>query len=217
MSKSFDNVKVIIVDKNKKYLVGRRYDSEIKYSTLGGTREEGEDIFDVLYREFFEETSQVLHFDYKNKTLYLVDDKRKIPLKLVRKIQINKQIYFILSTEYDLSKYIDGWKNEFIQNQYELIVQTINKIRKKTNLIKDLEWIKFIFRYKDNFYNQSFISILRKRGLDKSKIVSILDKLTELSYYLEMDDLELVTKDELIAFDGLYEKDLSKIIQKLNK
>lgn len=216
MSKSFDNVKVIIFDKNKKYLVGRRY-SEIKYSTLGGTREEGEDVFDVLYREFFEETSQVLHFDYQNKTLYLVDDKRKIPLKLFQKIQINKQIYFILSTDYDLSKYLDAWKNQFIQNQYELIVETINKIRKKTNLIKDLEWIKFIFRYKDNFYNKSLISILRKRGLDKSEIVSILDKLTELSYYLEMDDLELVTKEELIASDGLYEKDLSKIIQKLNK
>ena len=98
MSKSFNNVKVIIFDKNNKYLVGRRYDSDIKYSTLGGTREEGEDVFDVLYREFFEETSQVLHFNYKNKKLYLVDDKREIPLKLVKKIQLEKQIYFIFST-----------------------------------------------------------------------------------------------------------------------
>jgi 8-oxo-dGTP pyrophosphatase MutT (NUDIX family) len=215
MSRSFNNVKVIIVDKYDKYLVGRRYDTDIKYSTLGGTREEGENVYDVLFREFFEETSQVLFFDYKNNKFYLNDEDRNFPLELLAVKQVDKQIYFIFYVEENLSRYISKWKNQFISNQYELITNIILKLRKKYPNIRDWEWMKFIFKYKFDFDNKSFTNILKQKGLERNDIRKIIEVLKELSYYLEMDDLDLVSLNELQAHDGLYERDLVKIIRKI--
>ena len=215
MSRSFNNVKVIIVDKYDKYLVGRRYDTDIKYSTLGGTREEGENVYDVLFREFFEETSQVLFFDYKNNKFYLNDEDRNFPLELLAVKQVDKQIYFIFYVEENLSRYISKWKNQFISNQYELITNIILNLRKKYPNIRDWEWMKFIFKYKFDFDNKSFTNILKQKGLERNDIRKIIEVLKELSYYLEMDDLDLVSLNELQAHDGLYERDLVKIIRKI--
>jgi hypothetical protein len=215
--KPFDNVKVIIVDKDNKFLVGRRYDSKIKYSTLGGTREPGEDIYQVLYREFFEETSKVLYFDYDTKTFSINDKKYSIPLSIISVEQLGKQIYFIFSTDISFDKYIHTWKNQFISNQYDMLTKTIIELNKKYKNISDLEWIKYIFKYKDNFYNKSFIRILQSKNIDNKNIKSIIDKLTDLSYYLEIDDLDLASLKQLEAPDGLYERSLVDILRKKNK
>jgi uncharacterized protein YcgL (UPF0745 family) len=75
--------------------------------------------------------------------------------------------------------------------------------------------MKFIFKYKFDFDNKSFTNILKQKGLERNDIRKIIEVLKELSYYLEMDDLDLVSLNELQAHDGLYERDLVKIIRKI--
>jgi 8-oxo-dGTP pyrophosphatase MutT (NUDIX family) len=146
----FDNVKVLIQDKNKKYLVGRRYDTKFKYSTLGGHKEHGEDILQTMSRELQEETSGVLRILREGDRYFLADQKYKYPIEISDIAQLEKQIYILIYIPYDLDQYIDGWKKQFSKNQEKIIFDEIEQLREKYPDVPAMQWFEYFFKFKDD-------------------------------------------------------------------
>ena len=145
----FDNVKVLIQDNQQKYLVGRRYDTKFKYSTLGGHRERGEDILQTMSRELQEETSGVLRIRKEGDRYYLSDQKFKYPIEITDVVQTGKQIYVLIYIPYDLDQYIDGWKDQFSNNQERIIMDEIEHLRQRYPDVPFLQWLEYFFKFKD--------------------------------------------------------------------
>lgn len=208
----FDNVKVLIQDKNQKYLVGRRYDTKFKYSTLGGHRERGEDILQTMSRELQEETSAVLRILKEGDKYFLVDMKYKYPIEISDVAQSGKQIYVLIYMPYDLDDYIDGWKIQFSKNQEKVIMCEIDELRKRYPDIPAMQWFEYFFKFKDDYSNRDMVKVLSNMGFNKIEIRKLISEFEEIGYFLEMDDLELVSLKELQTPDGLYERNFVKML-----
>jgi 8-oxo-dGTP pyrophosphatase MutT (NUDIX family) len=208
----FDNVKVMIQDNQQNYLVGRRYDTKFKYSTLGGHRERGEDILQTLSRELQEETSGVLKFRKEGERYFLSDHKFKYPIEITDVVQSGKQIYVLIYIPYDLDQYMDGWKDQFSKNQEKIIMNEIEYLRQRYPDVPFLQWLEYFFKFKDDYSNKDFEKILLNMGFGKTQIRKLISEFEEIGYFLEMDDLELVSLKDLEASDGLYERNFVKML-----
>ena len=208
----FDNVKVLIQDKNQKYLVGRRYDTKFKYSTLGGHRERGEDILQTMSRELQEETSAVLRILKEGDKYFLVDMKYKYPIEISDIAQSGKQIYVLIYIPYDLDDYIDGWKIQFSKNQEKVIMYEMDELRKRYPDIPAMQWFEYFFKFKDDYSNRDMVKVLGNMGFGKTEIRKLITEFEDIGYFLEMDDLELVSLKDLQSDNGLYERNFVKIL-----
>jgi 8-oxo-dGTP pyrophosphatase MutT (NUDIX family) len=208
----FDNVKVLIQDNQQKYLVGRRYDTKFKYSTLGGHRERGEDILQTMSRELQEETSGVLKIRKEGDRYFLSDQKFKYPIEITDVVQSGKQIYVLIYIPYDLEQYIDGWKDQFSKNQEQIIMDEIELLRQRYPDVPFLQWLEYFFKFKDDYSNKDFEKVLSNIGFGKTQIRKLISEFEEIGYFLEMDDLELVSLKDLEASDGLYERNFVKML-----
>lgn len=208
----FDNVKVLIQDKNQKYLVGRRYDTKFKYSTLGGHRERGEDILQTMSRELQEETSGVLRILKEGDKYFLADHKYKYPIEISDIAQSGKQIYVLIYTPYDLDEYIDGWKMKFSKNQEKLIMDEMEQLRQRYPDVPVMQWFEYFFKFKDDYSSRDLEKVLDNMGFRKTQIRKLISEFEEIGYFLEMDDLDLVSLKDLQSADGLYERNFVKML-----
>lgn len=206
----FDNVKVMIRDKNKNYLVGRRYDKKFKYSTLGGHKENEEKWFQTLARELNEETSGVLELVINNNKFYIFDGKKYFPVKEWKKYSQGKQIYVVFDLVDDISRYMKEWRRRLINNQEKIIFDELEYVQRKHPNITLIRWIEYFIKYKDNYSNLQ--KVLKNYGLTKQQINRLISEFDDISVYLEMDDLDLVSKSDLSAEDGLYERKLIRLL-----
>lgn len=210
----FDNVKLLIRDKNGKYLVGRRYDKDYKYSSLGGHKERNENIYQTLNRELYEETSRLLKLGQdKDRKLYLSDGKYRYPVSSTSQKQIGKQVYVLINVSYDLNEDIKRWKDKFRENQEDLLLDTITDITEVYPEIPVIQWFKYILKYKDDYDDKELSKILEKWKLNKRDIRYLKNKFEELGYYLEMDDLDLVPLEKLRERYGLYERNFVEMLR----
>jgi 8-oxo-dGTP pyrophosphatase MutT (NUDIX family) len=208
----FDNVKVLIQDNQQNYLVGRRYDTKFKYSTLGGHRERGEDILQTMSRELQEETSGVLKIRKEGDRYFLSDQKFKYPIEITDVVQSGKQIYVLIYIPYDLDQFINRWKDQFSKNQEQIIMDEIEYLRQRYPDVPFLQWMEYFFKFKDDYSNKDFEKVLSNMGFGKTQIRKLISEFEEIGYFFEMDDLELVSLKDLEASDGLYERNFVKML-----
>jgi 8-oxo-dGTP pyrophosphatase MutT (NUDIX family) len=208
----FDNVKVLIQDINQKYLVGRRYDTKFKYSTLGGHKERGEDILQTMSRELQEETSGVLKILKEEDRYFLADKKYKYPIEISDIVQSGKQIYILIYTPYDLENYIDNWKIQFSKNQEKIIMDEISQLRERYPDVPVMQWFEYFFKFKDDYSNKDLNVVLNNMGFNKIQIRKLISEFEEIGYFLEMDDLELVGLKDLQEANGLFERNFVKML-----
>jgi len=214
----FDNVKLIIQDINNNYLVGRRYNKKFKYSSLGGHREKNETILQTMSRELNEETSGLLKILVEGKKYYISDKKHKYPIEISDIVKDGNQIYILIYIPFDLNEYINRWKHQFHNNQETLVFDEVESLYSRYPSISVLQWFEYLLKFKilserkSNTANSELEKILESRELTKKDIGKILKELEEIGYYLEMDDLELVTLDRLKMEDGLYERDFVNML-----
>jgi 8-oxo-dGTP pyrophosphatase MutT (NUDIX family) len=208
----FDNVKVLIQDNQEKYLVGRRYDTKFKYSTLGGHRERGEDVIQTMSRELQEETSGVLKILKEGDQYFIADRKYKYPMEIADVVSSGKQIYVLIYVPYDLDQYIDGWKKQFSENQEKIIMEEVENLKERYPDVPFMQWLEYFFKFKDDYANKDFKKVLSNMGFGKTQIRKLISEFEEIGYFLEMDDLELVSLKDLQATDGLYERNFVKML-----
>lgn len=204
---SFNNVKFLLKDTNGKILVGKRLDSLIPYSAIGGKRESGEYELQTLNRELTEESSNVLKLLKDSGNLYLVANDQK-PYKILPNIKqknINKQVYYLMETGSDLSKDISAINQLFKRNQNNLVNQAFKVLRNKLpDDISDLQIFEWIIRFRNNYYSPYLKLILQNSGFKESDIKTIIDFIQNIGYSLEMDELAMVDLSDLKK--GLYEQ-----------
>jgi hypothetical protein len=204
---SFNNVKFLLKDTNGKILVGKRLDSLIPYSAIGGKRESGESELQTLNRELTEESSNVLKLLKDSGNLYLVANDQK-PYKILPNIKqknINKQVYYLMETGSDLSKDISAMNQLFKKNQNNLVNQAFKVLRNKLpDDISDLQIFEWIIRFRNNYYSPYLKLILQNSGFKESDIKTIIDFIQNIGYSLEMDELAMVDLSDLKK--GLYEQ-----------
>jgi hypothetical protein len=201
----FDNVKILIMDTNKKFLVGVRNDTTYKYSSLGGGREHGEDVYETMARELNEESSGVLKIIYERKKMFLSDGKNKLKMDIVDYMKDGKKYFILLYVPYDLSKIIYEWRSQFMNNQQKYLFDKVRNLFNRYPEISVIQWLEDILKFKDNYDSSVLKNILRNMGFTKSQINQLIGEFETLGYYLEMDDLDLATYDELKSKYGLYE------------
>jgi hypothetical protein len=204
---AFDNVKFLLKDKNGKFLVGKRLDSLIPYSAIGGKRESGESELETLNRELYEESSNVLKLIRRSGNLYLIANNQK-PYKILPNIKqknVNKQVYYLMETDSDLSKDILTIHQLFKSNQNELVNQAFKTLRNKLpDEISDLQIYEWIIRFR-NHYNSPYLKlILQNLGFKERDMKSIIDFIQNVGVSLEMDELALIDLSDLK--NGLYEQ-----------
>jgi 8-oxo-dGTP pyrophosphatase MutT (NUDIX family) len=210
---TFDNVKVLIQDKNKKYLVGRRYGKKYKYSTLGGHKEKNESILQTMKRELLEETSGVLKITQgEGDKYYISDGKYKYLIKISDVVQVGKQIYVMIYFPYSMSEHIQSWKKRFHENQKEILMDKVQNLTDRYPDIPVLQWIEHLIKYKQDYSNVELETILHTLGFSKSEIKRLIKEFEDIGYYLEMDDLDVVSLRDINALDGLYERNLVNML-----
>jgi hypothetical protein len=221
---SFDNVKVLIRDKNDYYLVGKRYDSDYLYSMIGGGREGNESEGDTLNRELFEETGKVLDIISRDGKYYLNDGKSKQPIsmKLIEKKQKGKKIIILFEIDSDnrqirrLSDYVMAWNEWMKLNQDKMIFQELNYISRAYPQLSYMQILEWFLKFRNNYDDSGFEKLLINQGFSKSQINSIKNRIQNLGYYLEMDELLAVPKKELEHRNSFYsrERDLLETLEK---
>ena len=207
----FNNVKLIIKDKHNHYLVGRKYDTDFNFSSIGGHKELHETIYETMAREFNEETSKVLEIVFEDNKIYFADDVHLYPVQMKKMFKKGKQIYIVLQLNVDLRKYIGKWRNQFITNQQNLVMKEISSLHKRFPSISEFKWLEYVLRFKNDWTNTKFNNLLSNHGFTKTKINELIQELKELGYYLEMDNLELVSAQDLKSSNGIYERDILNI------
>lgn len=211
----FDNVKLIIQDAKNNYLVGRRYGKQSKYSSLGGHRERGENYIQTMSRELLEETSGLLKILKQGKQYYISDKIYRYPINISDTFRKGKQMYVLIYFPFDLSEYISRWRTQFNKNQENLVFDEIENLHKRFPEVSVVQWFEYMLKFKDDY--SELEKILKSREFTKPEIRRIVNEFEEIGYYLEMDDLDVVSFDELSQPDGLYEKDIIRLIQPESK
>lgn len=207
---SYDNVKFLLKDKNGKYLVGRKLDSLIPYSALGGKRDSGEKKpIQTLNRELIEESSNVLTLYQQNNKLYLIafinDKTYPYEISNYETKNVNQQVYFLMSTKDDLSKKVPIWNEMFKINQNKIIKNEFESLRNVLpERISNSQIYEWIYRFRNNYNSPKLKLILHNLDFKEKDIKLIINFLQGNGYYLEMDGLELVSQDQLVK--GLFEK-----------
>jgi len=54
--------------------------------------------------------------------------------------------------------------------------------------------------------------VLNNMGFEKTQIRNLISEFQEIGYFLEMDDLDIVSLKDLQASDGLYERNFVKML-----
>jgi hypothetical protein len=204
---SYENVKFLLKDKNNKYLVGRRIDSLIPFSAIGGKKESSEkDPLVTLNRELMEETLNLLKLQIEQKNLFMIaDNKVPYPIQSIESVLINKQYYILMKTEYDLSNDIVILNQLFRKNQTEMINNIFSTLRKFVDSkISDVQIFEWILRFKNNYQSPFLNLILINCGYKESEIKTIVNFLQTQGVFLQMDGLDLIDFNTLR--NGLFEK-----------
>ena len=204
---SYENVKFLLKDKNNKYLVGRRIDSLIPFSAIGGKKESDEkDPLVTLNRELMEETLNLLKLQTEQRNLYMfADNKVPYPIQSIESVLINKQYYILMKTESDLSNDIVILNQLFRKKQTEMINNIFSTLRKVLDPeISDVQIFEWILRFKNNYQSPFLNLILINCGFKESEIKTIVNFLQNKGVFLEKDGLDLIDFNTLR--NGLFEK-----------
>jgi hypothetical protein len=204
---SYENVKFLLKDKNNKYLVGRRIDSLIPFSAIGGKKESSEkDPLVTLNRELMEETLNLLKLQTEQRNLFMIaDNKVPYPIQSIESVLINKQYYILMKTEYDLSNDIVILNQLFRKKQNEMINNIFSTLRKVLDpKISDVQIFEWILRFKNNYQSPFLNLILINCGFKESEIKTIVNFLQTQDVFLEKDGLDLIDFNTLR--NGLFEK-----------
>jgi hypothetical protein len=74
-----------------------------------------------------------------------------------------------------------------------------------------------LLKFKNDYSNRDLVDILQDVKLNKPEIRRILAEFEELGYYLEMDDIDLVSYRDLKEDDGLYEREFLNMLKTIEK
>jgi hypothetical protein len=86
------------------------------------------------------------------------------------------------------------------------------KLKEQSKLIDTNVFDYSAFKFKDDYSNMNLEKVLNNMGFEKTQIRNLISEFQEIGYFLEMDDLDIVSLKDLQASDGLYERNFVKML-----
>jgi hypothetical protein len=198
----------VILDKDENFLVGKRYDTDQMLFLLGGTYSDNEketEMINILTEKVFEKTSMVIKLTKVSEDIYeMSDGTNSFNLEKIHTSRDGKYVFFYAPNE-DFSNYIYFWRNQFQENQIQIVDFVVKKLRREIGaFISYVDWLNLIVMYKTRYrVSESLRNILQKRGLTNDQINYAIDYLELLDIFIRYQNLSLVSLQELKDRNGI--------------
>jgi hypothetical protein len=210
---NFDNVKLIFIDKENQFLVGEKYGTSHKYSLFGGHRDKKDNHwFVTAKRELEEESANLFSIEYtpEKKYEFIIDDLFTIPLDLMDIYKSKRKLYVIFRADTYFKDYIDYWRIQFGQFQDGKVIGRLFQLYDFYPDISFTTWLKLANKYsprKDRLQKE-----FKSLGLGQEDIKYVTQIFEDISVHIENDAINVASLNELLASNGLYEREILEIL-----